>query len=529
MKTAETGYMSRRLMKALEDLSTHYDGSVRNASGNVIQLVYGDDGMDPVQMEGKDGAPLNLQRTFVKVKASCPPINQESLIPTEVQKRVEKAVSAPEFSIEGGCSAAFRDSIVKFMDSEVQFMEKTWKRVGALLEDGSFGSEPIARKLASNLAGLTAPQLELFLDTCIGKYQMKRIEPGAAVGAVGAQSIGEPGTQMTLKTFHFAGVASMNVTLGVPRIKEIINASKNISTPIIDVKLVCDTDVKAARIVKGRLEKTTLGEVVSSIKLVLRPGQAFLTVKLDVERCQALQLNISASSVAMSILQASRLKMHLKEKHIRVLSYDKLAIESPERDRGKLYFSLQTLRNTLPRVIVKGIPTVERAVINDRGGGKYNLLVEGTNLLSVMGTEGVDGYRTTSNHLMEIESTLGIEAARSSIMNEIQYTMGSHGMTIDTRHTTLLADVMTSKGEVLGITRFGIAKMKDSVLMLASFEKTTDHLFDAAIHGRKDAIEGVSECIIMGIPMPIGTGLFKIRQKVDHIPVLPQKASPLLL
>ncbi|KAH9325041.1 hypothetical protein KI387_005219, partial [Taxus chinensis] len=135
-----------------------------------------------------------------------------------------------------------------------------------------------------------------------------------------------------------------------------------------------------------------------------------------------------------------------------------------------------------------------------------------TNLASVMGMEGVDGRNTKSNHVIEIEQTLGIEAAISVIIEQIEYTMKSHGMSIDIRHMMLLADVMTFKGEVLGITRFGIAKMKDSVLMLASFEKTTDHLFDASIHGRIDQIEGVSECIIMGIPMPIGTGLLKIRQ-----------------
>jgi len=108
---------------------------------------------------------------------------------------------------------------------------------------------------------------------------------------------------------------------------------------------------------------------------------------------------------------------------------------------------------------------------------------------------------------------LGIEAARTTIMHEIQYTMSNHGMSIDTRHVMLLADLMSCKGEILGITRFGIAKMKDSVLMLASFEKTTDHLFDAAIFGKSDSIEGVSECIIMGVPMPIGTGLFKVLQQ----------------
>lgn len=117
--------------------------------------------------------------------------------------------------------------------------------------------------------------------------------------------------------------------------------------------------------------------------------------------------------------------------------------------------------------------------------------------------------------MIEAERYLGIEAAREQIIQEVKKTMGAHGMSIDARHTMLLADCMTYKGEVLGITRNGIAKMKDSVLMLASFEKTTDHLFDAALHGRTDHISGVSESIIMGIAMPTGTGLFKIRQRVE--------------
>lgn len=145
-----------------------------------------------------------------------------------------------------------------------------------------------------------------------------------------------------------------------------------------------------------------------------------------------------------------------------------------------------------------------------------------------MGIEGVDGRNTKSNHVIEIEQTLGIEAARSVIIEQIEYTMKSHGMSIDIRHMMLLADVMTFKGEVLGITRFGIAKMKDSVLMLASFEKTTDHLFDASIRGRIDQIEGVSECIIMGIPMPIGTGLLKIRQRIEKLPELEYGPEPLI-
>lgn len=515
--------MSRRLMKALEDLSAQYDGTVRNSSGGIVQLLYGDDGMDPVYMEGKDGAPFNLDRMLMKTKATCPSYGQLGLPPTEIEKLFNERLTKPDMTSE--TVGAFKTSLKKFMDSCIKDNISTRTKLGLPLDCNGGPDQTLLESTATYISGLTSRQLEVFLDTCIKRYHMKRVEPGAAVGAVGAQSIGEPGTQMTLKTFHFAGVASMNITLGVPRIKEIINASKNISTPIITAVLVSGNDEKAARIVKGRIEKTTLGEVAKSIKTVLRASQAIISVKLDMKRIDALQLDINSDTVALAIVQTPKIK--LKHVNIRIVDRDKLIVIPPDQDKGKLYFYLHSLCNMLPKVIVKGIPSVERAVIN-KEKGVYNLLVEGTNLKAVMGISGVNGKLTKSNHVIEAEQTLGIEAARNVIIDEIQYTMGSHGMTIDARHMMLLADVMTYKGEVLGITRFGIAKMKDSVLMLASFEKTTDHLFDAAIHGRVDKIEGVSECIIMGIPMPIGTGLFKIRQKVEKLPKLSYGPTPLL-
>ena len=132
------------------------------------------------------------------------------------------------------------------------------------------------------------------------------------MGAVGAQSIGEPGTQMTLKTFHFAGVATMNVTLGVPRIKEIINAAKIISTPIISCKLVTSDSEASARIVKGRLERTHLGDVCISLQsfpylnvslqvaAVLEEAWAseytYIGVIIDIEAIQKLQVRFIAAS-----------------------------------------------------------------------------------------------------------------------------------------------------------------------------------------------------------------------------------------
>ena len=163
------------------------------------------------------------------------------------------------------------------------------------------------------------------------------------------------------------------------------------------------------------------------------------------------------------------------------------------------------------------------------GEKTYYLLVEGYGLQEVIGSPGVNGLETVTNHITEMQKVLGIEAARSMISSEIKYIMSAYGITVDRRHLMLLSDVMTFKGEVLGITRFGVAKMKESVLSLASFEKTTDHLFDAAVHSRQDSIVGVSECIIMGVPIPIGTGIFKLLQATTNVKTIAEMKRTRLL
>ena len=261
-----------------------------------------------------------------------------------------------------------------------------------------------------------------------------------------------------------------------------------------------------------------------------------MSVKLDMDAIEQLHLGIDASSVRRSILTASGLGQRsvikaLKEQHVLLSAHapDKLRILPPAKykssrdgDSRDAYFTIQALKAALPSLIVQGVPSVHRAVINHEEGDKkagettYHLLVEGYGLEQVMSIPGVDGLNTKSNHIIEVGDTLGIEAAREMISAEISFIMSAYGIAIDRRHLMLLSDIMTFKGEVLGITRFGIAKMRESVLMLASFEKTTDHLFDAAVHSRTDAIVGVSECIIMGIPIPVGTGLFKLMRAVDQ-------------
>lgn len=431
------------------------------------------------------------------------PAEELCMLPDEIRQRAKEACARAQFSPK------LLGDLGDFLSGLALSLEELRIRLG-LPRDAHAPEERTLERLCTS-ESVTRRELDEFLVRVVRKVRSKRMEPGSAVGATGAQSIGEPGTQMTLKTFHFAGVASMNVTLGVPRIKEIINASKAISTPIITVQLVHPDSLQSARIVKGRLERTTLGEVSRSIRTVLGPGSPRVVVDLDLEAIADLQLEVTPQSVRRALLEAPKLK--LKERHVDMRGGGQPVVWPPGEGATGMQAlgALHALKSLLPRVLVQGIASVDRAVVNDVGGGQYNLLVEGTALRAVMTTGGVRGVETTSNHVIEVEQTLGIEAARSAIVREVEYTMGEHGMHIDTRHIALLADVMTCKGNVLGITRFGIAQMKESVLMLASFEKTTDHLFDAAVHSRTDEVEGVSECIIMGIPMPLGTGLFQLR------------------
>ena len=175
----------------------------------------------------------------------------------------------------------------------------------------------------------------------------------------------------------------------------------------------------------------------------------------------------------------------------------------------------------LPDIIISGINTVNRIVISKKPNdkNKYMLVAEGTGLLDIMRIGGIDFKHCTSNNINEIVETLGIEAARSVIISELNYTFAGYGLFIDKRHYGLTADLMTYKGSVHGFQRFGMVKMKDSVLLHSSFERTNDILFEAALHGKLDKLQGVTESILTGKTSPVGTGVFKLfidRQKFNE-------------
>ena len=321
---------------------------------------------------------------------------------------------------------------------------------------------------------------------------------------------------MTLKTFHFAGIANLQITQGVPRMKEIINASKEISTPIITCQLNTPNSDRAARIVQGRIEQTYLRDVLLWLDDVWSNSSTYLELKLDLETLAKHDLEVTPADIAASIVKAK--KLHLSATDVRVfgryirvdvwsLSKAGRTSKAKLKDQGDILSRTLHLKRLLPNIPVCGYASASRAIIKSVRESN-SLLVEGYGLQNCMLTLGVDPLTTRTNSIIETREVLGIEAARKIIIEEIGTVMGD--MDIDPRHIQLLGDIMTYRGEVLGITRFGLSKMRDSVLQLASFEKTADHLFEAAWHAKTDSIEGVSECIIMGKSMGQGTGAFEV-------------------
>lgn len=393
--------------------------------------------------------------------------------------------------------------------------------------------------LQSELLPMTPTMLFFFLERCAEKYVRKICEPGTPCGSIAAQSVGEPSTQMTLRTFHFAGVASMNITQGVPRLKELINANISISTPVITVPITTSLepirrhsvsgatgeeksptpDASAERAllrqcclaVKGCIERVCLKDITLEMVEVLTPSSYQLHIRLNKELIEKLFLLVDAFTVRERILKyaarpLSPLRL-LKEEHVQVLSEDTLCVYPFVQEPSMLLFNMKQLLTLLPEIMVNGVEQMNRVMIADNG---RQLLAEGAELRKIMLLPYVDGRKCKSNHVAVAERTLGIEAARQTIVDEICSIMKAYSINIDIRHVYLIADVMTHRGVVLGITRYGLQKMNNSTLTMASFERTTEHLYNAAMVQRKDKELDVSDSIMVGKPLPFGTNAFSL-------------------
>ncbi|WP_292518965.1 DNA-directed RNA polymerase subunit A'' [Methanoculleus sp.] len=354
---------------------------------------------------------------------------------------------------------------------------------------------------------ITDEQFDQILAMVFSEYQKTRIEPCEAVGVVAAQSIGEPGTQMTMRTFHYAGVAEINVTLGLPRLIEIMDARREPSTPTMAIHLLDDWAFNRdrAREVSWQIEAAPLHE--------------FGDITIDMENMQVLVLLNKAvcdrRKIGVDVIIEAASRKIREKRHFRDFEVEgdvkKASITFTPKNQES-YQNLFQLAEHVRNVIVQGIDDIERVVVR-KEGGEYILYTEGSNLKDVFEVEGVDISRTRSNNISEIADVLGIEAGRNAIIQEALSTLNEQGIGVDVRHIMLVADMMCMDGEVKQIGRHGIAGEKESVLSRAAFEVTVNHLLDAAIANEVDELNGVTENVIVGQPIQLGTGDVKLIAK----------------
>jgi len=328
------------------------------------------------------------------------------------------------------------------------------------------------------------------VERCYRAYLANLMEPGEAAGIVAAQSIGEPGTQMTMRTFHYAGVAEIDVTLGLPRLIEILDVRKNPSTPMMTIRLTEDyaKDRNKAREVANRIEATYILDI-ADVATDIRHMQIIIT--LDEKALERKQLTVE--EVRKKIEKG--LKAEVEE------SNGRLIITISESSYKVLMDTFDKLR----KLVLAGIKEIHRVIIR-KDGDEYVLYTEGSNLKKVMKAKGVDPARTITNDIYEIYEVLGIEAARNAVIREAISTLEEQGLEVNVRHIMLVADAMTADGELKQIGRHGVAGEKQSILARAAFEMTVNNLLDAAVQGDMDSLSGITENIIVGQPIKLGTG-----------------------
>jgi DNA-directed RNA polymerase subunit A" len=357
---------------------------------------------------------------------------------------------------------------------------------------------------------ITETQFKQILERVIKEYKSTRIEPCEAVGVIAAQSIGEPGTQMTMRTFHYAGVAEINVTLGLPRLIEIMDARKEPSTPTMTVFLEEDyrNDRDKAREVSWQIEAAPLhefGDITTDME------NMHVVVHLNTKVCD--KRKISAGEIMEVAPKKIKDRRHYRDfEH--AVDEDKATIVFSPKDKES-YQNLFQLAEHVRKVVVQGIDDILRVVVR-KEGGEYILYTEGSNLKDVFDVAGVDTTRTRTNNISECANVLGIEAARNAIIFEAVSTLNEQGILVDVRHLMLVADMMCMEGEVKQIGRHGIAGEKESVLSRAAFEVTVNHLLDAAVANETDELSGVTENVIVGQPIQLGTGDVKLIAVRQH-------------
>lgn len=333
------------------------------------------------------------------------------------------------------------------------------------------------------------------------EYHDALVDPGESVGIIAAESIGEPGTQMTLNTFHFAGVAEMNVTMGLPRIIEILDGRKEISTPMMEIYLEKPhSHGKDIMKIASSIKETLLSELVAEFSINI--ADFTVEIKLDHEKMKSAGVN--AGTIQNAISKYVK-KITVKQKD------DVLTVKSKEKE-GSLN-EIYRMKEKLKGVYITGIKGIKQ-ILPVKRGEEFIIITAGSNFKDILELDFVDKSRTVTNDVYETANVLGIEAARQLIISEVYKVIERQGLNVDIRHIMLVADTMCNNGLIEGITRYGVVSKKSSVLAKASFETPIKHIVNASLVGEVDLLTSVVENVMLNQPVPIGTGLPDLITKV---------------
>ncbi|KAL3525220.1 hypothetical protein ACH5RR_013592 [Cinchona calisaya] len=613
VKTSETGYIQRRLVKAMEDIMVKYDGTVRNSLGDVIQFLYGEDGMDSVWIEPQKLESLKIKQDefdkMYKYELGNSDWNPDYMLPEavedlktfqdfrsvfelELQKLKDDRIQlGTEIATTGDNTWPLPVNIRRLISNAqktfkidfrrpsdlhpveiVEAVDKLQERLKVVHGDDYLSTEAqknatlffnillrsaLASKRVLNDYRLTREAFEWVIGEIESRFSQSLVAPGEMIGCVAAQSIGEPATQMTLNTFHYAGVSAKNVTLGVPRLREIINVAKKIKTPSLSIYLKPEAGEtkERAKSVQCALEYTTLRSVTQATEVWYDPDPMSTIIPEDNEFVKSYyeipDEDIDPDKISPWLLRIElnremmvdkKLSMADIAEKINLVFDDDLACIFNDDNADKLILRIRIMNDEAPKeelndesaeddvflkkiesnmlteMTLRGIPDINKVFIKQTKLNKFSqkegfkaddewmLDSEGVNLLAVMCHEDVDATRTTSNHLIEVIEVLGIEAVRKALLDELRVVISFDGSYVNYRHLAILCDTMTYRGHLMAITRHGINRNDTGPLMRCSFEETVDILLDAAVYAETDYLRGVTENIMLGLLAPIGTG-----------------------
>lgn len=453
VRTQQSGYMQRRLINALEHIRLEYDGTVRDPHGHIIQFLYGEDGIDVAKSD--HGEAFNVNRLI------------------ESQTIIDSGKKATREEI---------------LELSKKYTKTFNPRLKQLVSDGLLDSK------------LSKEGAEIVCKKGLSLYNKAKVEPGQAVGIITAQSIGEPGTQMTLRTFHFAGIAERNVTLGLPRLIELVDARKKPVTPTMDIYL--DNESKKSREKAIDVARNILQTKVSAL---ISDSETDYTsqIKLILSTNRLKERGCTVGEVEAALQSNKKFKIET--------TGDLITLKLVEESDAPTVIAI---RNKVLNTTVKGVPDIERVTLVQKDD-EWVIQTTGSNIAKVLEVSGIDKKNVRTNNVFEIAGTLGIEASRNALINELNSTLEDQGLEVDNRYIMLVSDLMCSRGYMQQIGRHGIAGTKDSVLARAAFEITVPTIAHAALAGEVEQLKGITENVIVGSIIPIGSGTVDLYMQVS--------------